>query len=172
MHAVAHGIGGLRQPFDEPPDEDAGQRAEVLRPPLGVGIRPGCGLVVEHEQPAPPVRALVRPLLGPGEERRLGAQRLGGEVPVKRRPDLALGQAARGRAQQPHEQPVHLDAGVPVEAAVERGMQGARRPRRVPRARLEDALVMRVLALDVRKRHPGQPAGQCGIDLFGHAGRV
>ncbi len=78
----------------------------------------------EHQRPSPAVGALEAGVVG--EVGGLGYQRLGGQVFVEHLAYVAGGQRVRCLAQQPHQRPVHLDAGVPVVAAVERGVDLAR----------------------------------------------
>ena len=81
------------------------------------------------------------------------------EMPIEQRVDRrALRQA---RMQPPHvdQQPVHVHAGVPVVAAVKRGMQHARR-REIGVAAEHMIGFARIFADDVRKRDVGDARGE------------
>ncbi len=126
VHAVPDRVGGSRQPAKKAASKGIRQRFEGGQPPAGRGgsgrvrvrRRQDRHLVHERERPSPAV-GLLSPAIRSGDERRLELHRVGGELPVQGRGDLVGRHQARHGAQQPDEQPVHLNAGMPVVAAVE-----------------------------------------------------
>jgi hypothetical protein len=125
-------IVGLGQEILEPLDEGAGQR-RVARGPGPIGVPHQFGL--QHQVPGPAIGALEASAFGPSQIGDLGGDLVLGEGVVEQGDDgLGLVHLGAG-AQQGGQQPVAVDAGVPVEAAEEDRVQVARRtarPRRFP----------------------------------------
>ena len=141
----------------------------------GAARRPSAGasgssqrlqLVDQREGPAPAVRALAVAVVGVGDEGGLGGERprprAGGRARPGRRPaGSPPGTRRRSRTQEP----VHLDAGVPVEAAPEdrrplaRSRRGGRRAVR-RRARRRTGTRARCWRGRRERRQPRSCAGQ------------
>ena len=93
-----------------------GQRRHRGRPAAPSGV-PVAGLVHQRECPGPAVGPLARPP-GPAMKSASTASASAVNWAPSSCPDLLAG-TNRPRSQQAHQQPVHLHAGMPVEAAVE-----------------------------------------------------
>ena len=89
----------------------------------GVG-EGGVGVAVSRlaKGPTPSVGALVDAAVGVPQVGGFRRQRFGGQVLIQRGADPPLGDLFWCGAQETDQQPVHLHARVPVEAAVERRM--------------------------------------------------
>ena len=118
VHAVPDRIRGLGQPVQEAFGQRVGERRDRGQPAARLGITEAGDLVHQRERPGPAVWPLVPPV-DAGHEAGLHRQLLRGELGVQQLPDLADRHRVPSQPQQPHEQPVHLNAGVPVQAAVE-----------------------------------------------------
>src|SRR6185437_4640490 len=83
----------------------------------------------ELQQPRPAVGALERSARGPRQIGELAADRGVREVTIEERNDIGARLQRSKTTKESHERPVHVHARMPVVAAVERRMQGARRAR-------------------------------------------
>src|SRR5581483_10334537 len=130
------------------------QRRDRGQPALRLVITKAGDLVHQRERPGPAVRPLVLPV-GTGYEAGLCRQLVHGELGVQQLPDLAGRHHVAGQPQQPYQQPVHLDAGVPVQAAVEHRRPLGGPGREVSRFRHQVDKQRRELPADVGHRHLG-----------------
>ena len=127
VHAGADGVGLLWQEGMECGDNGIGERLQIGRPALRLGRVLALQLRREQEQPRPAIGALealpVRLLPVIDLDRDVRRR----EVLVERRADARrLGE--RGKLpQEPHQHPVAVHRRVPVEAAIERRVQGSGR---------------------------------------------
>ena len=158
VHPVADRIARARQEVQVARGERPRERRERARPPARVRVVVGAQLARELEEPRPAVGPLERLRAGPREVGALGRDRLGGEVLVERRVDRRALRQRRDEPAQPGERPVHVDARVPVEAAVEHRVELARRTQVFGRAEHVVGLV-RKLGPDVPEREPREPRG-------------
>ena len=155
MQALAQRIALARQVVEIARDEHVGERRERAGPPaVARGAR-------ARARGATPIRTSARNACGLGP-REVGASRLRcslREMAVEHRVDRgALGQS---RMQPAHarEQPVHVHARVPVEAAVERGMHSRGRADVLGAAEHVVGL-RRIFAHDVRERGARERRGE------------
>jgi hypothetical protein len=130
------------------PDDGDG-RGQGVRPGRSLVVGPSRQLIGELHEPRPPVRALER---GPvAQVRRLDLEVLHGEGRPERLSRGIGGGPRPPEAQQAHEEPMLVDARVPVIAPEERRMERARRPQ-VARTAEEMSRGVRILAVDVVDR--------------------
>ena len=122
---------------------------------------------LQREQPAPAIGPLEAARGGAGEVSDFGGDVGGRHRFGKQRADARRGCEIRIAAQDAGEQPVAMDAGMPVERAEIDGVCGAWADH-VVRARHHVVHLVRILARDMAEREAGELLGQIGREL-GHA---
>ncbi len=131
MHAGADRVRQLREVGRQALDDRALERRDLLRPRPGLRVVPGAQLGREAQQPGPAVRPLEQLLVGLREEGDLAREAFGGEA-CRQRLARARGEGlVRVEPRQPDQHPVAVRGAVPVEAAVEDRVIGARRADRL-----------------------------------------
>ena len=164
VHAVPDRVGRRIEPVQEPAGEHRGQRRQRVRPAPRVSVVPARQLISKSQRPAPAVGPLPvgarasRPL-------RFGRQPVRRELPVQRGPHLRHRNRVRDHPQQSDQQPVHLHARVPVQAAEEDRVLVPHPRRRILRPVLQVDHDHRELAPDVGQRDLGVPGRRPGQDL-------
>ncbi len=125
MRADAHGIGRARKKIGEACDDDVGQRRDCVSPRV---LPQRAQFRGELQQPSPAIGTFIPP----GRRfREIGAftgDFFWRQLLVEQSFDIVGYVGSRKASQYSREQPVAVDAGMPVEAAVKHRVQGGWRP--------------------------------------------
>ncbi len=154
MGAGADGIGQPGQIESEPVGEGPRQRLQIRRPFGIVTLRLG----VEREQPGPAIRTLERAGISAIEIGKLAFDPGRDQHLVEQGFDPRGDLEARKQPPGTQQQPIAVDAAVPVEAAEEDRMQRAR-PERVLGPLHDMVELVRKFAGDVAERELGEAVG-------------
>lgn len=125
--ADADGVSLFRKKIKIAVNDHVHQRTEVARPIRRVGVGRGGEFVGQFEEPRPAVGALEGTAVRREEIVGFGLEIGLGEVARQRGADLVRLWEFGEETQEARQHPMAVDGGVPVETAVEGGMQRARR---------------------------------------------
>ncbi len=149
MQAIAERIMRAGKKIEIARGEGVGEWLQRSRPARRIGCIVQLG--GELQQPRPAIGPLERAAVRAREISHFRGNRVGREMAVEERVDReSAGQIGKAAAQ-PHEQPVHVHARMPVVAAVEGRMKSPRRER-IGVGRHDVIELVRILAVDVRER--------------------
>ena len=158
VEAVAQRIPLAREIVEVAIGDDARQGRERKLPARGGIVAGATEFEIQREKPRPAVRALEGARLRTREVVALGRDVRGREVEVEHGVDRGADRQRRKQPAHAREQPVHVHARMPVEAAVERGVQVAR-PAHVGGVGQDVILLGGILAHDVGERHAREGLG-------------
>jgi hypothetical protein len=123
MGTRAYRVGEPLQVGAEPIVDQVDQALEVLAPPSAIGVAQERGLGGEAEEPDPPVGALEVSPLRMGQIGLLRLEVGGAQMLAQHLPDPGGLRQPGDRAEEPNQRPVGVHGRVPVQAAVEGGME-------------------------------------------------
>jgi hypothetical protein len=123
VHPESLRVGQPGQPADQVVGENAREGPHRGGPSIAIHVVPDLELVLKGQQPRPAIGAFECLVVGIGEECVLGLDVVRGEERTEGFAGVFRRKLVREETQESDDDPLHLDAGVPVETAVKRGME-------------------------------------------------